>query len=95
MSKDTNKNKNNTLVGTTDNVNHPNHYCGSGNIECIDAIKECVVDLHGIASLCIGNVLKYIWRFSRKNGLEDLQKARWYLDRAIKEIYGEESKDES
>lgn len=80
---------NKTQMGTLDNVNHPEHYSGSGNIECIDAIKECTVDLRGVEAVCIGNVLKYIWRFKRKNGLEDLRKAQWYLNRAINEIYPE------
>lgn len=72
--------KNNPLKN--DPINHPAHYT-AGNIECIDAISECTKDLSGIQSFCIGNVLKYIWRFKRKNGLEDLKKARFYLNRAI------------
>lgn len=58
----------------------PNHYKGS--IECIDAIAE-VVD---VREFCIGNVIKYVWRYKNKNGLEDLKKAQWYLNRAIREI---------
>lgn len=67
-----------------DPVNHPKHYTG-GDIECIDAMvasqgKQPVTDF------CICNAFKYLWRFRGKNGVEDLQKARWYIDRAISMI---------
>lgn len=65
-----------------DVVNHPEHYT-QGGIECIDAEKAALGDL--FMGFLIGNTLKYLWRFRHKNGLEDLKKARWYLDRAIKE----------
>jgi hypothetical protein len=68
-----------------DNVNHPSHYT-QGGIECIDAIKAAVIGLVGIEAVCTANVIKYIWRWKFKNGLEDLKKARWYLDRLIKEV---------
>lgn len=65
----------------TDPVNHPEHYT-SGNIECLDAIRAALGDNYKY--YVQGNVLKYIWRFNRKNGLEDLKKARFYLDDLIK-----------
>lgn len=68
-----------------DNVNHPSHYT-QGGIECIDAIKAAVIGLVGIEAVCTANVIKYLWRWKFKNGLEDLKKARWYLDRLIKEV---------
>lgn len=64
----------------TDPVNHPEHYT-SGNIECLDAIKAALGDNYKY--YVQGNVLKYIWRFNHKNGLEDLKKARFYLDDLI------------
>lgn len=64
----------------TDQVNHPEHYT-SGNIECLDAIKAALGDNYKY--YVQGNVLKYIWRFNHKNGLEDLKKARFYLDDLI------------
>lgn len=67
-----------------DMVNHPNHYC-QGGIECIDAIKAAVTDLSGIEAVCTANIIKYVWRWKNKNGIEDLNKAGWYLDRLIKE----------
>ena len=65
----------------TDPVNHPEHYT-SGNIECLDAIKAALGDNYKY--YVQGNVLKYIWRFNHKNGLEDLKNARFYLDDLIK-----------
>jgi hypothetical protein len=67
-----------------DNVNHPSHYT-QGAIECIDAIKEATKGLFGIEAVCTGNIIKYVWRWKFKNGVEDLRKAEWYLQRLIKE----------
>ena len=68
-----------------DNVNHPSHYT-QGAIECIDAIKEATKGLFGIEAVCTGNIIKYVWRWKFKNGVEDLHKADWYLQRLIKEV---------
>ena len=62
---------------TSDAVNHPNHYC-QGGIECIKAIEASMTP-EEFQGYCKGNVMKYIWRFREKNGLEDLKKARVYL----------------
>lgn len=67
-----------------DNVNHPNHY--QGKIECIDAIEVAVGGLRGIEAVFVANILKYVWRYRKKNGIEDLRKASWYLERLIKEV---------
>ena len=67
-----------------DNVNHPSHYT-QGAIECIDAIKEATKGLFGIEAVCTANIIKYVWRWKFKNGVEDLRKAAWYLQRLIKE----------
>ena len=56
---------------------NPSYY--KGKIECIDVIEQLN------ASFCIGNVIKYVWRWKGKNGIEDLRKAKWYLERAIQE----------
>lgn len=66
-----------------DAVNSPAHYT-SGGIECIDCIKAALGE--NFIGFLIGNVFKYCYRYRNKNGLEDLKKAAWYLDRAIKEI---------
>jgi hypothetical protein len=63
-----------------DNVNHPSHY-KTGGIETIDFIEAKKLDYH------LGNVVKYITRSDLKgNKLEDLQKAQWYLNRAISNL---------
>ena len=59
-----------------DMVNHPPHYA-SGGIECIDVLEQLDLPFH------LANVVKYIWRFRQKNGLEDLRKAAWYLNRYL------------
>jgi len=64
-----------------DNVNRPSHY-RKGKVECIDAIKSATGD--GYQFYLQGNIIKYMWRFNHKNGLEDLQKAQWYLSELIK-----------
>ena len=70
-----------------DPVNHPSHYQGNG-VECIDCIASAVSGLDGFHGFCAGNAIKYIFRFSHKNGVEDLRKAEWYIDRLIKAIPG-------
>ena len=70
-----------------DMVNHPAHYT-QGGIECIDAIKAAVTGLTGIEAVCTGNIIRYIWRWKFKNGLEDLKKCRWYIDKLIEEVEG-------
>jgi predicted 2-oxoglutarate/Fe(II)-dependent dioxygenase YbiX len=76
----------------SDQVNHPSHY-NSGKIEVIDAIEDWKLDFHA------GNVVKYVARHQHKlNPVEDLKKARWYLDRLIQlsekkeELYNAETR---
>lgn len=68
-----------------DMVAHPPHY-NQGGIECIDAIKSATVGKTGIEAVCVANVIKYCWRYEEKNGVDDVKKSRWYLDRLIKEL---------
>jgi hypothetical protein len=64
-----------------DMVNSPPHY-NQGDIECIDAI-EAALGHDGFKAYCRGNILKYSWRSEHKGGLQDIEKARWYLERLI------------
>lgn len=66
-----------------DVVNHPEHYISETGLETIDVIEAFTFDLRGMDAVCTANVLKYVCRWKSKNGLEDLKKARWYLDRLI------------
>lgn len=67
----------------SNNVNHPNHYQSESGLEVIDVIKAFTSELSGEEAFCIGNAIKYICRYSKKNGVEDLSKAEWYIERAI------------
>lgn len=62
---------------------NPDHYKGNG-IECIEYMKERL-SAEAFLGYLNGNVIKYTYRWQDKNGLEDLRKARWYLDRLIQE----------
>lgn len=69
----------------SDKINHPAHYnnskahCKCGRrIECIDVTRHL--------DFSAGNAIKYIWRYKDKNGLEDLKKAKWYVDDLIKQL---------
>jgi len=65
----------------SDNVKHPSHYCKGGMEWCIDAIKAAVSDITDpFEAYCTGNIIKYIWRWNDKNGVEDLNKAKQYAD---------------
>lgn len=66
-----------------DNVNHPQHYQSKSGLETIDVIEAFTEGLVGGEATNTGNVLKYMCRWKNKNGLEDLKKARWYLNRLI------------
>lgn len=71
----------------SDNVNSPAHY-NQGCVECIEALKAALGDK--FIGFLVGNVLKYCWRYQHKNGLEDLRKAQYYLNRAIEEMSNEQ-----
>ena len=80
-------------------VNNPPHYhskCSDeemkdiikrivdrGYIEAIDVIDAFTDDLTGMEAVCTGNALKYICRWKNKNGIEDIKKAIWYLNKLI------------
>jgi len=68
----------------TDMVNSPPHY-NSGEIECIDAIEASMTP-EAFKGYCKGNILKYMWRYEKKDELEGLLKARWYHNRLVETI---------
>ena len=65
-----------------DCVNHPSHY-ETGKFECIEVMDE-TQGVEAVKNFCICNAFKYLYRHANKNGLEDIKKARWYLDKYIK-----------
>lgn len=64
-----------------DNVERPEHHT-DGNFECIDVMIE-TQGRQAVMSFCICNAFKYIYRVNRKNGIEDIKKANWYLNKYI------------
>ena len=68
-----------------DVVNHPSHYT-KGRIECIDAIDSATTGKSGIEAVCVANIIKYLYRYEEKNGLEDVKKAKWYINKLISEL---------
>lgn len=69
---------------TKDNIN-PDHY-KQGKVECIDALEAATVNKTGIEAICTANVIKYLWRYESKNGMEDVKKAQWYLNKLVKHL---------
>lgn len=67
-------------IKVNDSVNHPSHYEGHTSIECIDAMI-LTFGVKRTAEYCVQNAYKYIWRHENKNGIEDLKKAEWYLNK--------------
>ena len=74
----------------SDNVNHPNHYT-QGSVECIDALDAATQGLMGIEAVCTANAIKYLWRWKHKNGVEDLKKAQWYINRLLERNDGNDT----
>lgn len=71
---------------TVDMVNQPPHYTNHpSGVECIQITEHM--------NFCLGNAMKYLWRSDHKNGLEDLKKARWYIDREIQKRESKENKN--
>lgn len=74
-----------------DSVNHPEHYITKNGLETIDVIDAFTEGLEGTEAVCTGNILKYVCRWKKKNGVEDLKKAKWYLNHLISILEGAES----
>lgn len=69
-----------------DNVVSPSHYVTNKGFEVFDVQEAFIHDLKGMAASYWCNIVKYILRFQRKNGVEDLKKAKYYLDKLIEEV---------
>ncbi len=68
-------------MAACDPVSHPSHYT-SGGLECITAM-EASMSPEEFQGYLRGNIFKYCWRFRDKNGVQDLKKARWYIDKLV------------
>ena len=75
-----------------DMVNHPSHY-ESGKYECIDVMAETQGE-DAVLNFCLCNAFKYLYRHKNKNGIEDVKKAKWYLDKYIQIKEGEDNADD-
>ena len=82
--------RNDEVEPTNDAVQHPSHYT-QGGIECIEAIRASMT-ADGFCDYCKGNIIKYIWRWRDKGGVEDLRKASVYLDWLINAANEKEKK---
>ena len=69
------------------------HYISETGLETIDVLEAFTSDLKGIEAVDTGNILKYMCRWKHKNGIEDLKKARWYLNHLISLIEKRIEKD--
>lgn len=72
---------------------NPGHYKSKNGLEVIDCIEAFTEDLTGIEAVCVANILKYICRYKKKNGLQDVLKSRWYCEKLIKHLEKENKKE--
>lgn len=76
------------LRPSSDVVNHPSHY-ETGRFECIDVMLE-TQGVEAVKNFCICNAFKYLYRHNKKNGVEDIKKAIWYLNKFV-ELEGKQN----
>lgn len=71
-------------------VSHPSHYQSKSGLEVIDVIAAFTEGLEGIKAVDTGNAIKYICRWKDKNGIQDLEKAMWYIQHLIDHLIKED-----
>lgn len=71
-------------------VSHPSHYQSKSGLEVIDVIAAFTEGLEGIEAVDTGNAIKYICRWKDKNGIQDLEKAMWYIQHLIEHLIKED-----
>ena len=76
-------------------VSHPEHYKTNNGLETIDVMEAFTSDLKGIEAVDTSQVIKYICRWKKKNGLQDLKKAQWYLTHLINHVEKENNINEN
>jgi len=82
MSEVCTNNKSVIINDPNKNVDHPSHY-KTGNYECLDVMME-TQGKDAVLNFCLCNAFKYLYRNKNKNGLEDIEKAIWYLNEYVK-----------
>jgi|TARA_R110001592_G_scaffold295376_1_gene565356 hypothetical protein len=71
---------------------NPKHYKSAKGLECIDCIEGVVEGLTGIEATDTGNIMKYLWRWKNKDGVNDLKKAQWYINHLIAHVENDTEK---
>ena len=74
-----------TPITPKETISHPTNYT-QGKVECIDAIESATVGKNGFEAYCVGNVIKYLWRYEEKGGKESVEKAQWYLNKLLEQM---------
>ena len=69
-------------------VSHPDHYKSKNGLEVIDVIEAFTSDLSGIEAVDTANIIKYICRWKKKNGVQDIEKAIWYAQHLVDHLKG-------
>ena len=77
------ENEKRVTTENNDNIISPNHYASDKGFEVFDVQEAFIHELKGMAASYWCNIVKYILRFQRKNGVEDLKKAKYYLEKLI------------
>ncbi len=67
-------------------VSHPDYYQSETGLEVIDVIKAFTFDLVGIEATDTGNIIKYVCRWKKKDGIRDLEKILWYTQHLIDHV---------
>ena len=70
---------------------NPSYY-RNGKVSCIDAMESATVNKKGDEAVSVGLIIKYLWRYEEKGGMEDVKKCQWYINRLLKVL---EEKDET
>lgn len=71
-------------------ISHPSHYQSKSGLEVINVIEAFTEGLEGIEAVDTGNAIKYICRWKDKNGVQDLEKAMWYIQHLIDHLIKED-----
>lgn len=74
-------------------VINPNHYQRDG-MECIDAIEAAVQNLSGVEAYATGSAIKYLWRWKEKGGKDDLNKAKWFIQKMVDALEDQEMQED-
>ena len=83
MKKLDEENKKRVTTENSDNIISPNHYTSDKGFEVFDVQEAFIHELKGMSANYWCNIVKYILRFQKKNGVEDLKKAKYYLEKLI------------